>query len=60
MPTSAAVTYILSMLQYSPEAEHGKHTLLAAEPEQKTPEDKASTLACKNWQPGSSASVLCN
>lgn len=30
------------MPQYSPEAEHGKHTLLAADPEQKTPEDKAT------------------
>lgn len=30
------------MPQYSPEAEHGKHTPLAAEPEQKMPEDKAT------------------
>lgn len=34
MPTSAAVTYILVMLQYSPESEHRKHTPLKAEPEQ--------------------------
>ena len=42
MPTSAVVTYILSMPQYSPEAERGKHTPLTAKPEQKTPEDKAT------------------
>lgn len=30
------------MPQYSPEAEHVNHTPLAAEPEQKKPEDKAT------------------